>query len=178
MDDERSRLVRSSMRSVPPDFWSVIGQTELDMYVSIAAGTLARDANRLIEDFRDHHGRVGNARLWSSVFDNATFVLSKYRTRASQSEVAAADRLLAQLSALAGPDDRPSSRGSGRAEKDAPDAPTAGAKPAAKTVKRPRKSGRDGERQQSERRNDRARIIHPVVLDALTEDPNGEDGET
>ena len=82
MDHEAIALVRSSMRSVPPDFWSVIGQTELDMYVSIAAGTLARDADRLIEDSAITMARVGNAELWSSVFDNATFVLSKYRTRA------------------------------------------------------------------------------------------------
>ena len=114
------------MRSVPPDFWSVIGQTELDMYVSIAAGTLAHDANSLIEDFRDHHGRVGNERLWSSVFDNATFVLSKYRTRASQSEVDAANLVLAATRALAGPGRPAVSRGSGAQEKDAPGRATGG----------------------------------------------------
>ena len=63
------------MSSVPPDFWSIVGQTELDMYVSIAAGTLARDVDSLIKDFRNHHARVINPRMWGSVFDNATFVL-------------------------------------------------------------------------------------------------------
>jgi hypothetical protein len=139
MDDEAIMAVRSSMRSVAPDFWSVIGQTELDMYVSIAAGTLAHDANGLIAGFRDHCGRVGNERLWSSVFDNATFVLSKYRMRANPSEVDATNLVLAQLSALAGLRTPSVSRGSGRAEKDAPDALSAGAMPG-KTVKRPRKS--------------------------------------
>ena len=87
MDDETIMAVRRSMSSVPPDFWSVVGQTELDMYVSIAAGTLAHDVDGLIEDFRDHHARVNNRRMWGSVFDNATFVLSKYRTRANPPEV-------------------------------------------------------------------------------------------
>ena len=45
MDRDTIALVRNSMLSAPPDFWSVVGQTELDMYVSIAAGTLARDAD-------------------------------------------------------------------------------------------------------------------------------------
>lgn len=139
--EEAIMAVRSSMRSVAPDFWSVIGQTELDMYVSIVAGTLARDANGLIEGFRDHHGRVGNERLWSSVFDNAMFVLSKYRTRASPSEVDAANLVLAQLSALAGLRTPPVSKGSGRAEKHVADAPSADAMPV-KTVKRPRQARR------------------------------------
>jgi hypothetical protein len=40
--------------------------------------------------------------MWGSVFDNATFVLSKYRTRASGGEASAVDRLLAELAAAAG----------------------------------------------------------------------------
>ena len=98
MDKETITAVRSSMSSVSPDFWSVVGQTELDMFVSIAAGTLAHDVDALINDFRNHYARVSNERMWSSVFDNATFVLSKYRTRASPSELTAADRLLGELS--------------------------------------------------------------------------------
>jgi hypothetical protein len=121
MDHDTIALVLGSMRSVPPDFWSVVGQTELDMYVSIARGSLARDADRLIGDFRDHNARVGNARLWSSVFDNATFVLSRYRADAGQAgapaEVAASDQLLAALASLADRTTRPAptaSRGTGK----------------------------------------------------------------
>ena len=117
MDHDTIALVRSSMLSVPPDFWSVVGQTELDMYVSIAAGTLARDADRQIEDFRNHHARVANSKLWSTVFDNATFVLSRYRTHAAQAEAAAADQLLAALASLADRTTRPAptgSRGAGK----------------------------------------------------------------
>ena len=38
MDHDAIALVLGSMRSVPPDFWSVVGQTELAMYLSIASG--------------------------------------------------------------------------------------------------------------------------------------------
>jgi hypothetical protein len=140
MDHETIASVLGSMRSASPDFWSVVGQTELGMYLSVASGSLAADADLLIGDFRDHHARVGNPRLWSSVFDNATFVLSKYRTRADQAEAAAADQLLAALATLAGQTARPASTGSPGAAKGAPAARKAGKKPAAK-AQPPRKSG-------------------------------------
>ena len=78
------------------------GHGYVDMYVSIAGGRLARDVDRLTDDFQSHHARVSNPRMWGSVLDNATFVLSKYRNRADQSEANAADRLLAELGSLAG----------------------------------------------------------------------------
>lgn len=34
--------VRQSMSSIAPDFWSVVGQTELDLFESIAAGSLRK----------------------------------------------------------------------------------------------------------------------------------------
>ena len=99
--EETIEAVRALMSSVPPDFWSVVGQTELDMYMSIAAGWLARDVERLIEDFGKHHARVNNERMWGSVFDNAVFVLSRYRKRAGLTEAKAVDRLLSGLGKLA-----------------------------------------------------------------------------
>lgn len=93
--------IRESMSSVPPDFWSVVGQTELDMFESIAAGTLSHAVDGLIEDFRKHHARVSSPRMWGSVLDNATFVLPRYRKRADQPEAAATDRLLGELKSLA-----------------------------------------------------------------------------
>ncbi len=102
MDNEAIALVRSAMGSVEPTFWSVVGQNELDMYVAIAANSLAEKAAPLIAKFREHHARIDNTRLWGSVFDNATFVLSKYQARASQSEAAAAKQLLDALGSLAG----------------------------------------------------------------------------
>jgi hypothetical protein len=100
LDNDDITAVRGSMSSVPPDFWSVVGQTELDVFVSIAAGRLARDVDRLIEDFRKHHARVSNPRMWGSVFDNGTFVLSKYRKHSNEDEKAAADQLLGELESM------------------------------------------------------------------------------
>ena len=139
MDHDTVALVLGSMRSVPPDFWSVVGQTELGMYSSVARSSLARDADDLIRDFRDHHARVGNERLWSSVFDNATFVLSRYGTRAGQAESVAADQLLAALALLAGRTTRPASTGTRGAGNGAPAAQRAARKPASK-AKSPRKT--------------------------------------
>jgi hypothetical protein len=93
--------VRKAMLEAPVDFWSVVGQTELKMYASLFAGTLKKDVARLIEDFNDHHGRVGAPKRWASVLDNASFVLLKYQKRASRGESEAAARLLTHLTRLA-----------------------------------------------------------------------------
>jgi hypothetical protein len=94
--------VRQSMSSVAPDFWSVVGQTELDLFESVAAGSLAPDVDRLIEDFRKHYARVSNPTMWGSVLDNTEFVLARYVGSAGQNEKTAADRLLAELRLHAG----------------------------------------------------------------------------
>jgi tetratricopeptide (TPR) repeat protein len=102
MDADTIGAIRRSLSSVPPEFWSVVGQTELDMYVALAGGALARDLDRLVAGFRAHHARVNNPRLWGSVLDNATFVLAKHRKRAAPLEAAAAGGLLKELALLAG----------------------------------------------------------------------------
>jgi tetratricopeptide (TPR) repeat protein len=101
LDKDEITAVRESMSSASPDFWSVVGQTELDVFVSMAAGRLSRDVDNLIEDFRKHHARVHNPRMWASVVDNARFVSCRYR-RCPESERIAADRLLSELESLAG----------------------------------------------------------------------------
>jgi tetratricopeptide (TPR) repeat protein len=93
--------IRQSMAAAPPDFWTVVGQTELKMYASLFAGTLEQDVTQLTHDFRDHHKRVSAAKRWASVLDNASFVLLKYQKRAPPREAAAAARLLARLNELA-----------------------------------------------------------------------------
>ncbi len=102
LDNDDITAVRGSMSSVPPDFWSVVGQTELDVFVSIAAGTLSQNVSHLIEDFRKHHARVSNPRMWDSIVDNATFVRSRYARHPDENERTAADRLLRELELLAG----------------------------------------------------------------------------
>jgi hypothetical protein len=101
--DDAIASVRGSLSSVAPDFWSVVGHTELDMYVALAREALAGAVDGLIAEFRDHHNRVSSPWMWGSVLDNARFVLVRYAKRAPNAEAAAAERLLTQLESLAGP---------------------------------------------------------------------------
>ncbi|MBR0897095.1 CHAT domain-containing protein [Bradyrhizobium tropiciagri] len=129
--------VRQSMSSVAPDFWSTVGQTELDLFESIGAGSLAQDVARFINDFQKHYARVDNARMWGSVLDNAAFVLARYAGSAAQSEKSAADRLLAELRSLAGSAPAPAAAAKpGGAAKRAPTRRPKGAKRAAKKKRR------------------------------------------
>jgi tetratricopeptide (TPR) repeat protein len=102
MDPSRLDAIRKSMASVAPDFYSVVGQTELNVYASILAGTFAKDAKGLVEEFGEHHGRVMAAKMWGSVYENATFVLGKYRQRADAAEHKALDAMLPALARFAG----------------------------------------------------------------------------
>ncbi|WP_316224880.1 MULTISPECIES: CHAT domain-containing protein [unclassified Bradyrhizobium] len=94
--------VRGSMSSVAPDFWSVLGQTELDLFEAIDTGSLSQNVNSLIDGFRKHYARVSNPRMWGSVLDNATFVLARYGRTANPREKSAAGQLLDELVSLAG----------------------------------------------------------------------------
>jgi tetratricopeptide (TPR) repeat protein len=102
MDPETLDPIRQSLSSVPPEFWSVVGHTELDMYVAMSTGGLAQRVDQLVDDFRKHHERVDSRRMWGSVLDNATFVLSRYQRVASPEEQRAAARLLDALAIFAG----------------------------------------------------------------------------
>jgi len=101
LDAETLAIVQRSMAAAPVDFWSVVGQTELKMYASLFGGTLEKDVTSLTEEFKDHHSRVNAPKRWASVLDNASFVLLKYKSRASRGEAAAAGRLLELLAGLA-----------------------------------------------------------------------------
>ncbi len=109
-DRDTLAIVQRAMHAAPADFWSVVGQTELKMYASLFAGTLAKDAGRLVGEFEDHYSRVNAPKRWASVLDNASFVLLKYKTRATAGEGAAADRLLERLAELAGRAPAPAGR--------------------------------------------------------------------
>ena len=89
-----------------PDFWSVVGQTELKVYEALLERKLADALEEITREFRLHHVRVGSPRMWSSVYDNAVFVLAKYALRATAGEQAAAQTLLTTLRGLARPDER------------------------------------------------------------------------
>ena len=101
-DRDRLAVVQRAMHDAPAEFWSVVGQTELKVYASLFGRTLAKDVARLVGEFEDHHSRVNAPKRWASVLDNASFVLLKYKKRATAAEGAAADRLLGRLAELAG----------------------------------------------------------------------------
>jgi hypothetical protein len=87
-----------------PDFWSVAGQTELDVYEALALRDLARKLAGIDAAYQDLHGRLTTPWMWKSVYDTARFVLSKYATRAPAAEKTAARALLKILGGFAGSD--------------------------------------------------------------------------
>ena len=99
---DRLARVRQSMAAAQPDFWSVVGQTEMRMYERVVAGTLAGDLDGLTKEFRQHHARVDSPSRWGSVYDTAMLVLWGYRRRATSSEARAATEMLTALATLAG----------------------------------------------------------------------------
>jgi hypothetical protein len=102
MDATTIEAIRSSMASAVPDFWSVVGQTELEMYIAASHNGLATSVEDLLRAFTDHHALVPASRMWTSVLDRAQLALSGYRKHASEIEVEAVDRILAHLRTLAG----------------------------------------------------------------------------
>ena len=102
LDDETLDVVRRSMSAVTPDFWSVVGQTELDVYTSVSGGSLEANLTTITDSFREHFTRVSAPKMWGSVYDNATFVLTKYMSRAKEREAKAARMLLDALAKFAG----------------------------------------------------------------------------
>src|SRR4029077_16806951 len=85
-----------------PDFWSVVGQTELRLYKALAGGGKLATARQSLElGFQDLHKRVSAAWMWASVYDNARFVLQKYTARATAKEGKAAAALLERLATFA-----------------------------------------------------------------------------
>ena len=84
-----------------PDFWSVVGQTELRLYKMLAEGKCATARKSLEKDYQDLYRRVSASRMWSSVYDTAHFVLKHYSVRASVKEIKAAEVLLACLATFA-----------------------------------------------------------------------------
>ena len=142
LDEADITAVRKSMQSVSPDFWSVVGQTELKVFASMAAGQLSQDLGGLIADFGKHHERVSNSWMWGSVLDTANFVSSRYRRLANESEKAAADKLLGELKIPAASDAPCPAERSGDNEKSARKSKTRAAKPVAKKGAKKKRPGK------------------------------------
>jgi hypothetical protein len=106
LDRETVRTLRKSLQAkstTDPDFWSVVGETELDQYEALARRKLAPAGKELEKAYEDLHKRVTATRMWASVYDTACLVLPNYASRARGKERAAANELLAQLRRFAHP---------------------------------------------------------------------------
>jgi hypothetical protein len=88
-----------------PDFWSVVGQVELQLYTALAGGRKLSAARETLErGYADLYKRVAAPWLWASAYDTANFVLRRYAARASAPEKKAAAALLNRLATFAAGD--------------------------------------------------------------------------
>jgi tetratricopeptide (TPR) repeat protein len=78
-----------------PDFWSWNGLLELQIFEAVAARKLAERRADLEAGLDDLHARVAARGWWSTVADQAAFVLGAYAEAGSAAERAAARGLLA-----------------------------------------------------------------------------------
>src|SRR5262245_8523433 len=106
-NQEDIAAVRQSLQkktAVDPDFWSVVGLTELRIYEALANRKLATALDGILKDLADVRARANARRMWASVHDQAEFTLTPYieaRGLAAR-EREAALKLLKQLQAYAG----------------------------------------------------------------------------
>jgi hypothetical protein len=88
--------------SSDPDFWSVVGQVELQLYSALAEGRKLASAREALErGYGDLYKRVAAAWMWASAYDTAAFVLRRYVERAAPAERKAAAALLDRLATFA-----------------------------------------------------------------------------
>jgi len=108
LDPAIGETARASLKAksrVDPDFWSVIGETELRLYEAIAHGKLASAQKSLERGYQDLHRRVTAPWMWASAYDTTQFILQRYTkpNRAMAREVKAAKALLAYLAPFGQP---------------------------------------------------------------------------
>ena len=100
VDDTRASLVAKARDD--PDFWSVVGLTELRIYLAIADRKLAHELDIIVGELDDLYERVSAPSEWSSIFDQLRFVLPKYAARASPAEKKAVATLTTHLAGYGG----------------------------------------------------------------------------
>jgi CHAT domain-containing protein len=104
LTEARLSAVRESLDKAAterPDFWSVVGQTELAMLEALAQGRLAGSAPALMDAARELKARVPGTSSWDSVYTEARFTLEPYQAVASAAEQRAAAEILKGLKVLA-----------------------------------------------------------------------------
>ena len=108
LDRATVAVVRRSLdakRADEADFWSVVGEIELRQYEALARRKLTAALPQLKKAYEDLHKRVAATRMWASVYDTACLVLPSYAERTDRRERSTAKTLLAQLRALAHPEE-------------------------------------------------------------------------
>jgi hypothetical protein len=104
LDDDRMKALSDSLNRAAtdrPDFWSVVGQTELLLIAALGQGRLAAAEPALIASFRDLKQRVPAVRMWDSVWNEAQFTLEPYLAMAAPAEKRAAQNMLDALASMA-----------------------------------------------------------------------------
>ena len=105
--DQRIREVAESLQNAAaakPDFWSVVGLTELRALSALARGDLAGIVDEVVDQLRELKARVPSPGKWDSVYNEALFTLLPYEAveGLAANEKRAAQTLLATLAELAG----------------------------------------------------------------------------
>ncbi|TWO72418.1 CHAT domain-containing protein [Caenimonas sedimenti] len=105
LDAARVQLVRGAMErsaSEAPEFWTVVGLTELLILEALVEGRLAPQLQGFLASLRDLKDRVPAPNLWDSVLNEGEFTLVPYigKTRNAAEKRAATD-LLGALRELA-----------------------------------------------------------------------------
>jgi hypothetical protein len=95
-DEVKTALVNRAKED--PDFWSVSGQRELELYTAVSQCELAEKQAKIAAGYANLYSRVSAPRNWDSIFDTAHFVLTRYAVQnPAAEERAAVEALLAQL---------------------------------------------------------------------------------
>ena len=104
LSEARLSAVRDSLTQAAterPDFWSVVGQTELGLLEALAQGRLAGSGPGLMDAFHELKTRVPATSSWDSVYTEARFTLEPYQEVANATEQRAAVEILKGLKVLA-----------------------------------------------------------------------------
>jgi len=99
-----SAAVRASLQAKThdePDFFSMVGLVEVELYAVLARRALAAGLAGFVNAYADLRTRVSSPGQWASVADTADFVLVPYAAAAGAHEADAAHALLALLKGYA-----------------------------------------------------------------------------
>jgi hypothetical protein len=89
-----------------PEFWSLLGLAELDLYESLASKSLAMNLSSIGAQLSALHARVSGRHYWTSALESMQFVLRPYMSRAPTTEHRAARELEILVAGFATPDDQ------------------------------------------------------------------------